>query len=69
MKELPTEDPLFGKGYIRVDGRKIHNMYLFRAKSPATSAEPWDNYELVATVKGEDAFRPLSEGGCPLATQ
>lgn len=66
MKELPTDDPLFGKGTIRADGRKIHNMYLFQVKSPAESKGPWDYYKLVATIPGSEAFRPLSEGGCPL---
>ena len=66
MKEIPIDDPLFGKGLIRPDGRAIHDMYLFRVKSPAESHGPYDYYSLVSTMPGAQAFRPLSEGGCPL---
>jgi branched-chain amino acid transport system substrate-binding protein len=66
MKELPTDDPLFGKGTIRVDGRKMHPAYLFEVKSPAESKGPWDYYKLVGTTPAEEAFRPLSESVCPL---
>jgi branched-chain amino acid transport system substrate-binding protein len=66
MKELPTEDPLFGKGNIRIDGRKMHDMFLFEVKSPAESKGPWDYYKLVRTIPAEKAFRPLDQGGCPL---
>jgi branched-chain amino acid transport system substrate-binding protein len=65
MKAIPTDDPLFGKGIIRVDGRKLHPMYLYKAKSPAQSKYDWDYFELVSTIKPEDAFRPLDKGGCP----
>ncbi|HXF87959.1 MAG TPA: ABC transporter substrate-binding protein [Xanthobacteraceae bacterium] len=68
MKSMPTEDRLFGKGYIRQDGRKIHDMYLFEVKKPAESKGPWDLYKLRATIPAEQAFRPLKEGGCPLVT-
>lgn len=67
MKELPTDDPLFGKGQIRADGRKIHDMHLFQVKSPAESKGPWDYYKHVRSIPGAEAFRPLAEGGCPLA--
>jgi branched-chain amino acid transport system substrate-binding protein len=66
MKELPTEDKLFGPGKIRMDGRKIHDVYLFRVKAPARATGPWDYYEKVRTVPGEQAFRPLHDGNCPL---
>jgi branched-chain amino acid transport system substrate-binding protein len=66
MKEMPTDDPLFGKGTIRQDGRKIHDMYLFEVKKPAESKGPWDLYKQLATIPADQAFRPLSEGGCPL---
>jgi len=66
MKEMPTDDPLFGKGEIRADGRKTHPMYLFKVKSPEASKGPWDYYELVATIPADKAFRPLADGGCPL---
>jgi len=65
MKAIPTDDPLFGKGMIRVDGRKLHPMYLYKAKTPAESKYDWDYFELVSTIKPEDAFRPLDKGGCP----
>jgi branched-chain amino acid transport system substrate-binding protein len=66
MKEMPTDDPLFGKGTIRQDGRKIHDMYLFEVKKPAESMGPWDLYKQLATIPADQAFRPLNEGGCPL---
>jgi branched-chain amino acid transport system substrate-binding protein len=66
MKELPTDDPLFGKGSIRADGRKIHPAYLFEVKKPAESKYPWDYYKLVATIPAEDAFLPLDKSVCPL---
>lgn len=66
MKELPTDDPLFGQGEIRVDGRKIHDMYLFRVKTPDQSKAPWDYYETVATIPAAEAFRPLADGNCSL---
>jgi branched-chain amino acid transport system substrate-binding protein len=66
MKELPTDDPLFGKGTIRADGRKIHDMYLFEVKKPEESKAPWDYYKLRATIPAAEAFRPLDKGGCPL---
>jgi branched-chain amino acid transport system substrate-binding protein len=66
MKEAPTDDPLFGKGSIRADGRKIHPAYLFEVKKPAESKGPWDYYKLIGTTPGEQAFRPLSESACAL---
>jgi branched-chain amino acid transport system substrate-binding protein len=67
MKEMPTEDRLFGKGEVRVDGRHIHPMYLFEVKKPEESKGPWDYYKLRATIPAEEAFRPLDQGNCPLA--
>jgi len=66
MKELPTDDPLFGKGTIRADGRKVHPAYLFEVKKPAESKGPWDYYKLRATIPAEQAFRPIDQGDCPL---
>ncbi len=66
MKAMPTDDDAFGVGSIREDGRKIHPAYLFQVKAPAESTAPGDIYELLATVPAEEAFRPMSEGGCPL---
>jgi branched-chain amino acid transport system substrate-binding protein len=68
MKEIPTDDPLFGKGYVRADGRKIHPTYLFEVKSPEESKYPGDVYKLRTTIPAEEAFRPLKDGGCPLVT-
>ena len=65
MKAIPTDDPLFGKGSIRVDGRKIHPVYLMSVKSPAESTGPWDYFKTLATISPEDAWRPLDKGGCP----
>ena len=66
MKELPTDDPLFGKGTVRADGRKIHPAYLVEVKKPAESKAPWDYYRVRATIPADQAFRPLAEGGCSL---
>ncbi|MEK6594004.1 MAG: ABC transporter substrate-binding protein [Pseudomonadota bacterium] len=66
MKELPTDDAVFGKGWVRQDGRKIHNMYLFEVKKPAESKGAWDYYKLRGTIPAEQAFRPEKEGGCSL---
>ena len=66
MKEMPTDDPLFGKGTIRQDGRKIHPAYLFEVKKPSESKGPYDYYKLRATIPANEAFRPLNEGNCPL---
>jgi branched-chain amino acid transport system substrate-binding protein len=69
MKETPTDDPLFGKGQVRADGRKIHDMYLFEVKKPGESKGAWDYYKLLATLPGDQAFRPLNEGNCPLVNK
>ena len=66
MKAMPTDDDCFGKGSVRVDGRKLHPSYLFQVKSPAESTQEWDLYKLAATTPADQAFRPLNEGGCPL---
>ena len=66
MKKMPTDDPLFGKGSIRVDGRKLHPAYLVEAKKPSESTGPWDLHKIRATIPADQAFRPLADGGCPL---
>jgi branched-chain amino acid transport system substrate-binding protein len=66
MKAMPTDDPLFGKGTIREDGRKIHPMYLLQVKTPAESKSEWDVFKIAGTIAADKAFRPLNEGGCPL---
>jgi branched-chain amino acid transport system substrate-binding protein len=68
MKKLPTDDPLFGKGTIRADGRKIHPAFLFEVKQPSESKYPGDFYKLRATIPAAEAFRPLNEGNCPLVS-
>ena len=67
MKELPSNDPLFGEGKVRADGRHIHNMYLFQVKTPAESKAPWDFYKLIETIPAAEAFRPIEQGNCAMA--
>jgi branched-chain amino acid transport system substrate-binding protein len=66
MKKMPTDDPLFGKGSIRIDGRGIHPAYLVQVKSPSESKYPWDYFKVLETIPADDAFRPLKDGGCYL---
>jgi branched-chain amino acid transport system substrate-binding protein len=66
MKAMPTDDPLFGQGTIRADGRKIHPMYLLQVKAPGQPKGEWDVFKVVGTIPADKAFRPLNEGGCPL---
>lgn len=66
MKAMPTDDPLFGKGSVRQDGRKLHPAYLVEVKKPSESKGPWDYHKIRATIPADQAFRPMSEGGCPL---
>ena len=66
MKKLPTDDPLFGKGMVRADGRKVHPGYLVEVKKPSESKSPYDYYKIRATIPADENFRPMAEGGCPL---
>jgi branched-chain amino acid transport system substrate-binding protein len=66
MKEMPTDDPLFGKGVVRADGRKIHPAYLVEVKKPSESKYPYDYYKIRATIPADQAFRPIDQGDCPL---
>jgi branched-chain amino acid transport system substrate-binding protein len=68
MKKLPTDDVLFGKGTVRADGRKLHPAYLLEVKAPTESKYPGDFYKVKATIPADEAFRPLKDGGCPLAS-
>ncbi|NWG23755.1 MAG: ABC transporter substrate-binding protein [Pseudorhodoplanes sp.] len=68
MKAMPTDDPLFGKGEIRADGRKIHPAYLLEVKKPEESKYPGDFYKVRATIPAAEAFRPLADGKCPLVS-
>ena len=66
MKEMPTDDPVFGKGMVRADGRHVHPMYLFEVKKPSESRGAWDYYKVRSTIPAEQAFRPMDQGDCPL---
>lgn len=66
MKAIPTDDALFGRGSVRADGRVLHDLYLYQVKTPGESKGPYDFYKLVDTIPGDQAFRPLAQGGCPL---
>ncbi len=66
MKAMPTDDPVFGKGTIRADGRQVHPMYLLQVKTPAESKSEWDVFKVVGTIPADKAFRPLKDGGCQL---
>jgi branched-chain amino acid transport system substrate-binding protein len=66
MKELPTDDKLFGKGPLRADGRRLIPAYLFEVKKPDESKYPWDYYKLIATISPQDAAKPLEASECPL---
>ena len=69
MKEIPVNDFFTKGGSVREDGRVIRSMYLFQVKSPEESKYPYDYYKLLNTVPGEQAFRPLAEGGCPMVAK
>ncbi|MCL8382908.1 MULTISPECIES: ABC transporter substrate-binding protein [Xanthobacter] len=66
MREMKVNDFFAKDGYIRADGRFVHDMYVYQVKTPAESKGPWDYYKLVTVIPGDRAFRPLSESACPL---
>ncbi|MDE1568316.1 ABC transporter substrate-binding protein [Aquabacter sp. P-9] len=66
MRDLPINDFMTKNGKLRIDGRAIRDMYLFEVKAPAESKAPWDYYKMVATIPGDEAFRPLAGSPCPL---
>ena len=66
MKDTPINDMFAKNGRIREDGRMVHDMYLFEVKKPEESKGRWDDYKLLTTVPGDEAFQPLSESRCPL---
>jgi len=66
MKATPVNDFFAKNGVIRADGRMVHDLYVFEVKKPEESKYPWDYFKLVRTIPGDQAFRPLDEGGCPL---
>lgn len=66
MRKTPVRDVLTMDGYLRPDGRMVHSVALMQIKTPAESKNEWDLSRVVASLKGEDVFRPLGEGGCNL---
>jgi branched-chain amino acid transport system substrate-binding protein len=66
MRATPVNDVFASGGYLREDGRMVHEMYLTEIKTPAESTGAWDVLKILKTVRGEDAFRPLAESECPL---
>jgi branched-chain amino acid transport system substrate-binding protein len=66
MRETPINDFMTKNGILRLDGRVIRDMYLYEVKKPSESTAPWDYFKLVKTVPGDQAYRPLDQGGCPL---
>ena len=66
MKSMPIHDMFTQNGHIRADGRMVHDMYLVEVKSPAESKYPWDYFKVLRTIPGDEAFRPMDKGGCPL---
>jgi branched-chain amino acid transport system substrate-binding protein len=66
MREMPVRDMFTDNGVLRADGRMVHSMFLFEVKKPEESKGPWDYYKVLAEVPGDQAFRPLKDGGCPL---
>jgi branched-chain amino acid transport system substrate-binding protein len=66
MRATPVNDMFAKNGKIRADGRMVHDMYLVQVKKPSESKYPWDYYKILRTIPGDEAFRPLDKGGCPL---
>jgi branched-chain amino acid transport system substrate-binding protein len=69
MRDMPVNDFYAKNGRVRLDGRMVHNMYFVQVKTPAESTEPWDYYKVLETIPGDQAFRPLAQGGCPVVKQ
>jgi branched-chain amino acid transport system substrate-binding protein len=69
MREKPVDDFYVRNGRLREDGRLVHDMYFAQVKTPSESKGPWDYYKILATIPGDQAFRPLAEGGCPLVAR
>lgn len=65
MKAIPVDDPVYGKGSIRADGRGMHPVYLTQVKTPAELKGDWDLFKVLSTIPADEAFRPLSKGNCP----
>ena len=69
MKKLPINDFMTKDGRVREDGRVIRDMYLMQVKTPEESKGEWDLAKIIATVPGNEAFRPLDQGDCPMVTK
>jgi branched-chain amino acid transport system substrate-binding protein len=69
MREIPVNDFYAHNGRLREDGRLVHDMYFAQVKTPSESTKPWDYYKILKVIPGDQAFRPLAEGGCPLVAQ
>ena len=69
MRAMPVNDFYVKNGHLREDGRLVHDMYFAQVKTPAESKGPWDYYKILATIPGDQAFRPMDEAGCPLVAQ
>ena len=67
MREMPVNDFYVRNGHLREDGRLVHDMYFAQVKQPSDSSRPWDYYNILGMIPGDQAFRPLAESGCPLA--
>jgi branched-chain amino acid transport system substrate-binding protein len=68
MRELPIQDPIVRNARLREDGRMVHDIFLLRVKAPSEVKEPWDYLEILHSVPGDRAFRPMADGGCPLVS-
>jgi branched-chain amino acid transport system substrate-binding protein len=69
MRDMPIHDFFVDRGFIRLDGRMVHDMYLVEVKKPEESRYRWDYYKILQTIPGEEGFRPMDDGGCPLLTK
>ena len=69
MREIPVNDFYAHNGHLREDGRLVHDMYFAQVKTPSESTKPWDYYKILKVIPGDQAFRPMAEGGCPLVAQ
>jgi branched-chain amino acid transport system substrate-binding protein len=66
MREMPVNDFYAQNGHLREDGRLVHDMYFAQVKKPSESTGPWDYYNILGVIPGDQAFRSLADGGCPL---
>jgi branched-chain amino acid transport system substrate-binding protein len=69
MREIPVNDFYVRGGRLREDGRLVHDMYFAQVKKPSESTKPWDYYNMLRVIPGDQAFRALADGGCPLGAR